>query len=189
MKGSSWSGCPGSIGVTPNCWLQSTAGWNVWKRVRELRALEPSATGRVTRNGASTSYEVFGEGDQTVMFLPPWSIVHSRVWKAQVPYFARHFRVLTCDGIGNGASDRPLDGARYDENEFAADALAVMDATGTERAVLVSLSLSALRSLIIAAEHPDRVTSLAFIAPAGPLAPAHPERQVYSFTELLPTEE
>ena len=154
-----------------------------------MRAVEPRATGRVTRNGASTAYELLGEGERTVFFVPPWSIVHSRTWKAQVPYFARHHRVLTFDGIGNGASDRPLDPARYSEEEFAADALAVMDATRTERAAVVSLSLGAVRALFLAAAHPERVSALAFIAPAVPLAPGHPERAVHSFTELVPTEE
>ena len=50
----------------------------------------------------------------------------------QVPYLARHCRVLLFDGRGNGLSDRPESG--YAAAEFAADALAVMDATGTERA-------------------------------------------------------
>ncbi|MEP7345167.1 MAG: alpha/beta fold hydrolase [Gemmatimonadaceae bacterium] len=154
-----------------------------------MRALEPSVSGHVTRNGASTAYEVFGDGEQTVLFMPPWSIVHSRIWKAQIPYFARHYRVLTFDPVGNGASDRPLDPARYEETEFAADALAVMDATETERAALVCFSLSALRALLLAAEHPDRVSAVAFIAPAVPLAPGHPKREVYSFSEVLPTDE
>ena len=53
----------------------------------------------------------------------------------QIPYLARHCRVVAFDGRGNGRSDRPRDAAAYDEREFAADALAVMDATKTERAV------------------------------------------------------
>ena len=40
------------------------------------------------------------------------------------------FRVVTFDGRGNGRSDRPGDVAAYAESEFAADALAVLDATG-----------------------------------------------------------
>src|SRR5688572_19093110 len=154
-----------------------------------MRAREPDLAGTVERNGARLAYEVFGEGEQTVFFLPTWSIIHSRHWKAQVPYFARHFRVLTFDGVGNGGSDRPLDPMRYREEEQAADALAVMDATGTERAVLVSLSLGSVRALLLAAEHPERVTGAAFIGPAAPFFPRHPERTVYSFDVPLATDE
>ena len=74
------------------------------------------------------------------MFLiQPW-LVHSRHWKMQIHYLARHFRVLSMDGFGNGRSDRCRDPHRYRAVEFARDCLAVMDATGTERAVMVSLS-------------------------------------------------
>ena len=45
-----------------------------------------------------------------------------------------------------------------------------MDATATERASLVSLSMGAQRGLILAAEHPGRVTGSVFICPAVPLA-------------------
>ena len=46
-------------------------------------------------------------GPTTVLLLPAWAIVHSRMWKLQVPYLARHFRVITYDPRGNGRSDRP----------------------------------------------------------------------------------
>ena len=49
-------------------------------------------------------------------------------------YLARHCRVVTFDGRGNGRSDRPTEPEAYAEPEFAADAIAVMDATGTDRA-------------------------------------------------------
>ena len=44
--------------------------------------------------------------------LPTWSIVHSRFWKMQIPYFARRHRVITFDARGNGRSDRPADRGR-----------------------------------------------------------------------------
>ena len=62
-----------------------------------------------------------------MLLLPTWSVIHSRHWKMQIPYLARHCRVVTFDGRGNGRSDRPRDAAAYDEREFAADAIAVMD--------------------------------------------------------------
>lgn len=42
-----------------------------------------------------------------MVFVPPWSIVHSRIYKAQLPYFSERFRCIACDGRGNGKSDRP----------------------------------------------------------------------------------
>ncbi|MFN8160264.1 MAG: alpha/beta fold hydrolase [Solirubrobacterales bacterium] len=113
-------------------------------------------------------WERYGEGEPTVLLLPTWTLVHSRVWKAQIAYLARHFRVLTFDPRGNGRSDRPRDPALYDEAEFAADALAVMDATGTERAMIVGFSQGTQRALLLAAEHPERVLGAAFIGPWFP---------------------
>ena len=140
----------------------------------QTRARYPDETGCVERDGVRLFYEVYGEGEPTVFLLPTWSIIHSRHWKMQIPYLARHCRVLTFDGRGNGRSDRPPKPDSYREEEFAADALAVMDATATERALLVSLSRGAERSLLLAASHPERVDKLVFIAPALPLPPATP---------------
>ena len=71
------------------------------------RALQPRRAGFADVDGVRIAYEVFGEGEETMLLLPPWAIVHSRFWKAQVPYLARHFRVVTFDARGNGRSDRP----------------------------------------------------------------------------------
>jgi pimeloyl-ACP methyl ester carboxylesterase/predicted glycosyltransferase len=138
----------------------------------QTRARYPDESGYAERGGVKLHYEVYGSGEPTVLLLPTWSIIHSRHWKMQIPYLARHCRVVTFDGRGNGRSDRPEAG--YDEREFAADALAVMDATGTGRAVIVSLSLGAQRALLLAAGHPDRVAGAVFIAPFTPLGSADP---------------
>jgi pimeloyl-ACP methyl ester carboxylesterase/predicted glycosyltransferase len=157
--------------------------------VREqTRARYPDREGFVERDGVSVHYEVYGEGEPTVFFLPTWSIIHSRHWKMQIPYFARHCRVLTFDGRGNGKSDRPEPVAAYAEEEYAADSLAVMDTTGTDRVVLVSLSLGAQRALLLAAEHPERVAGAVFICPSVSLGQPLPERIVHSFEDVLDTD-
>jgi pimeloyl-ACP methyl ester carboxylesterase len=135
----------------------------------QTRARYPDAEGFVERDGVRSFYEVYGDGDTTVLLMPTWSIIHSRFWKMQIPYLARRFRVVTFDGRGNGRSDRPPLPEQYSEPEFVADALAVMDATGTERAVLAALSRGAERSLLLAAGHPERVDGIAFIGAALPL--------------------
>jgi pimeloyl-ACP methyl ester carboxylesterase/predicted glycosyltransferase len=153
----------------------------------QSRARYPDSSGYIKRDGISLYYEVYGSGEPTVFLLPTWSIIHSRHWKMQIPYLARHCRVVTFDGRGNGRSDRPATG--YGEGEFAADALAVMDATATARAMIVSLSVGAERALILAAEHPDRVTAAVFIGPAVPLDAPLPDRKHYPWDEVLATDE
>jgi len=152
-----------------------------------VRALEPDETG-VARG---IYWERFGDGGPTILFVPPWAIVHSRIWKMQVPYFARHFRVVVFDPRGNGRSIRPSDPAEYAETVYADDALAVLDASGTDEAVVVSLSMGAQRSLLLADAHPERVLGLVFVAPAARLVPGHEERDVYEgrFLEKLDTDE
>ncbi len=152
----------------------------------QSRARYPDSSGYIKRDGVRLYYEVYGSGEPTVFLLPTWSIIQSRHWKMQIPYLARHCRVLTFDGRGNGRSDRPAAG--YEEREFAADALAVMNATATERAVLVSLSRGAERVLILAAEHPDRVAGSVFIAPRAPLAAMPADRMRYPWDKELDTD-
>jgi pimeloyl-ACP methyl ester carboxylesterase len=106
-----------------------------------------------------------------------------------VAYFARYFRVVTFDGRGNGLSERPQQVEAYADAICAADALAVTDATQTERAALVSLSAGARWALLLAAEHPHRVSCAAFIGSAAPLGPAHPARGIHSLSLPLDTTE
>jgi pimeloyl-ACP methyl ester carboxylesterase/predicted glycosyltransferase len=156
------------------------------QRREQTRARYPDDSGYIERDGVRLHYEVYGSGEPTVFLLPTWSIIHSRHWKMQIPYLARHCRVLTFDGRGNGLSDRPESG--YEAREFADDALAVMDATATERATLVSLSLGAQRALLLAAEQPERVDGAVFICPAVPLGKG-PAGRSHPWNEELDTDE
>jgi len=141
-----------------------------------MRAREPDVEGHVQCDGVKIGYEVFGDTEPTLLLLPTWTIIHSRFWKLQVPYLARHFRVITFDRPGNGRSERSLDPQAYSVAAVARQALAVLDATSTNRAVLVSLSQGALESLTLAADHPDRVLAQILISPALKLEPDHAER-------------
>jgi pimeloyl-ACP methyl ester carboxylesterase len=144
------------------------------RRPEPPSVVSPVESGRVERGGVGIHWDRYGEGPRAILFLPSWSIVHSRLWKFQVPYFARRNRVLTFDGRGNGRSDRPTSAAAYAESEFAADALAVMDAAGVREAVIVSMSAGAGWALLLAAEHPDRVAGAVFLGPGLDLARPDP---------------
>jgi pimeloyl-ACP methyl ester carboxylesterase len=138
------------------------------ERPRETtRARYPDDEGYVERDGVRVFYEVYGHGSPTVMLLPTWSLVHSRFWKAQIAYLARHFRVVAFDGRGNGRSDRPAAAAAYSAVEFALDAFAVMDATETDAVVNVSASAGTAWSLLMTARQPDRVLGAVFLCPTS----------------------
>jgi pimeloyl-ACP methyl ester carboxylesterase/predicted glycosyltransferase len=156
----------------------------------QTRARYPDESGYVERDGVNLYYEVYGSGEPTVLLLPTWSIIHSRHWKMQIPYLARHCRVVTFDGRGNGRSDRPRESRSYDEREFAADAIAVLDETNTERAVIVGFSMGGQRGILLAAEHPKRITGAVFIGPSFPGGGVPlPERTVYEFDVEYLTDE
>lgn len=141
-----------------------------------LRSTEAAATGFVVRSGCRIVWQEFASGPQCVLLLPTWSIVHSDFWRRQVPVLAERYRVLTFDGLGNGASDRPLDPALYGDLAVAADALSVLDVRGVRKAAVLGVSQGGPWALAVAALHPERVSAAVFIAPNVMLTPGHPER-------------
>ena len=152
-------------------------------RHEQTRARYPDLDGFLDRDGVRIHYEAYGRDEPTILLLPTWEIVHSRSWKFQIPYFARHGRVVTFDRRGNGRSDRPADVSAYDRQATADDAIAVLDAIGAERVTIVSWCGSG-EDLVLATEHPERVAGLVLIAPDLHLTddPAD-EEGPYSFDE------
>jgi pimeloyl-ACP methyl ester carboxylesterase/predicted glycosyltransferase len=138
----------------------------------------PDSSGAASRDGVSLHYDVYGDGPTTVMLLPTWSVVPSRFWKLQVAFLARHYRVITFDGRGSGRSSRPRGAVAFADHEFAADALAVLDATETARAVVVGFSSGATWAVHLAAAHPERVQGVVAIASACGLEITRPDRQL-----------
>jgi len=158
------------------------------------RARQPDSSGYATSgDGLRLYYEVFGTGTKTIVLMPANPISHSRLWKAQVHYLARHFRVVAYDGRGNGKSDHPDPAAKWLGRWHADDCLAVMDATGTKAAVLVGeCSDGVYPSVQLAVSDPDRVLGIVAIAPGVPLlTPPHafrlPARE--AFDQVLESNE
>lgn len=138
-----------------------------------MRAMEPREAGYTENpnDGVRSYYELFGpeNAERTVVALPTWSLVHSRCWKMQVPYLAHAgFRVITFDGRGNGRSDIPESGYRMED--FAGDALAVLDRLGVERASLLAFSSGGKWCAYLAGNHEERFDRAVMIAPAVALS-------------------
>ncbi len=138
-----------------------------------MRARYPDRTGTVERAGETLHYEVYENAGPTVLLAPTWQIVHSRHWKMQIPYLARHLRVVTFDPVGNGLSSRSMDSERYDAREVLDDTIAVLDATSTPTCTAVGLSRGGGWVLSLAALHPERVDAVVAIAAAHEWGLAH----------------
>lgn len=149
-----------------------------------MRAAQPQKTGRIDRDGVGLYYEAYGEGDRTILFVPTWAIIHSRCWKAQVPYFAEHFRVIVFDPRGNGKSDRPDAPDAYSFDAVIEDVTAVMDATGTDAATLVGFSFGSAVAFAAAALWPDRVDAVVSTGAWAPIVPPYPERGAHWEAEV-----
>jgi pimeloyl-ACP methyl ester carboxylesterase len=122
-----------------------------------MRAKLPDKQGYIEREGVKIHFEIYGSGRTVMLFLPPWSIVHSRIYKAQLPYFSERYRCIAFDPRGNGNSDRPEHAAAYSLDNHIADALGVMDAADADKAILVGLSLGGMHACVLAAHYPQRV--------------------------------
>jgi len=134
-----------------------------------MRAKLPIKEGDIDRDGINIHYEVYGEGNHTILFIPTWSLVYSRAYKAHIPYFSEHFRCITYDPRGNGKSDRPTDPGAYRLRDYVDDAIAVMEVTGTDKAIIYSLSLSTLVANALAAYHPERIEAVIMVGTNTPL--------------------
>jgi pimeloyl-ACP methyl ester carboxylesterase/predicted glycosyltransferase len=126
-------------------------------------ARRPDRSGSVDRNGVEVAYEVHGSGEDTLLLLPAWAIADSRLWKANVAHLARRFTVVTYDPRGNGRSSRPTDPSEQETAKLVGDAVAVLDAVGVERAILVGNSFGTVLAYLLAALHPERVAGAVMI--------------------------
>jgi pimeloyl-ACP methyl ester carboxylesterase len=118
-----------------------------------------------TVDGLKIHSTATGQGKQTVIFIHGWTC-DSTSWQAQVPEFARKYRVVTVDLPGHGRSDSPADG-RFSMDLFARAVEAVRDEARADKVVLVGHSMGAPVIRQYARLYPQHVAAL--VAVDGPL--------------------
>jgi pimeloyl-ACP methyl ester carboxylesterase len=108
----------------------------------------------------------FDPAQPTVMFIHGAQNDHS-VWILQTRYFAHHgFNVLAVDLPGHGRSQGA---AKTSVDEMAVWLLALLDAAGVERALLVGHSMGSLIALEASHRAPQRVSALAMLGTTYPM--------------------
>ena len=118
-------------------------------------------------DGASIAYQVAGEGPLDILFLTGWLTQLEQLWEAPanrrfLERLATFGRLILFDSRGTGLSERVLE--TYTLEREARDALAVLDAAGSERAALFTYAQGGLVGATLAAEQPERVGALIMYA-------------------------
>jgi class 3 adenylate cyclase len=121
-----------------------------------------------TRSGdASLAYQVAGDGPLDMLFVTGWITQIEHLWEAPanrrfLERLASLGRLIMFDSRGTGLSERVLE--TYTVEQEAQDALAVLDAVGSERAAVVTYAQGGLVGAHLAAEHPERIGALIMYA-------------------------
>jgi pimeloyl-ACP methyl ester carboxylesterase len=147
-----------------------------------MRALEPAQSGQLKLAGFQIGYEVFGDPSApAVLLLPTWQIIHSRMWKMQIPWLARCFRVITYDPPGNGRGERTTDPAAYEFDRIVDQGIGLLDHLGVAQADVVGVSRGCVFGLWMAARYPERVGRLVLLS--GSVTPERPGAPITGFWE------
>ncbi len=123
---------------------------------------------RYARSGeASIAYQVVGEGPLDVLFVTGWLTQLEQLWEAPanrrfLERLATFGRLILFDSRGTGLSERVLE--TYTIEQEARDAIAVLDAAGSERAAVFTYQQGGLVGALLAAEHPERIGALVMYA-------------------------
>jgi pimeloyl-ACP methyl ester carboxylesterase len=107
-------------------------------------------------NGIKLNYKIEGHGEPLVMIM---GLGASRSgWSSQIPFFKKHFRIVTYDNRGVGKSDKPK--GPYSIRMMADDAVKLMDHLEFEKAHILGLSMGGMIAQELAINYPERVLKL-----------------------------
>jgi pimeloyl-ACP methyl ester carboxylesterase len=117
------------------------------------------------RGGVTLAGEAAGAGEPVLLLHGLTATRRYVVHGSRVLERAGH-RVVAYDARGHGASS-PADGPEaYTYEALERDAVAVLDAAGIDRAIMVGQSMGSATAVAAALTHPERVGALVVITPA-----------------------
>jgi len=111
----------------------------------------------LSKDGVKIAYSVYGEGEPALVFIHGWGGDRS-VWKYQVPYFDKKYKVITIDlgGFGLSGKERAL----YSMKAFGEDVAAVVNKVNPSKVILFGHSMSGVIIFEAAARMPDKVIAV-----------------------------
>ena len=163
--------------ASPDWWKEarefSLTSWFAWNDVtRDTVRVQPNV--HYARNGdVAIAYQVVGDGDRDLVLVPDFvsNLVYfweSAYWREFYERLAQSFRLILFDKRGTGLSDRgPFFPALETRME---DMHAVLEAVGSERAIVFGSHEGGGMAALYAATHPERTDALVVFqfGPSGP---------------------
>ena len=132
--------------------------------------MSPPPTQYAKSGDASIAYQVVGDGPMDLVVVLGFATHLELQW--ELPAFARFFdrlsafsRLIVFDKRGTGLSDPVTEVPTLEQR--IDDVRAVMDAAGSERGALVGVSEGGPMSILFAATHPERVSTLVLCGAMG----------------------
>ena len=111
----------------------------------------------VSKDGTPISYEVYGTGEPTLIFVHGWSC-DARYWRHQVAPFSQYHKVVLVDLAGHGHSGTTRE--TYSMRAFGEDVQVVAEATESQNIILIGHSMGGIVIAEAARLMPQRVKGL-----------------------------
>jgi class 3 adenylate cyclase/pimeloyl-ACP methyl ester carboxylesterase len=128
--------------------------------------METPETHYARRDGLHIGFQVWGEGEVDILDVGSGTYISideggdEPHWRRYTERLASCGRVVRFDPTGIGLSDTPADLGDLTFESWVDDALTVLDAVDSTRAVMLGASASGMLAIMIAALHPERTESL-----------------------------
>ena len=106
------------------------------------------------------NYEDLGEGEPALLLMPDWCMTRA-VFGQLALKCATHRRVLALDWRGYGKSETPADD--YGTDDLLSDALAVIETSGAQQVVPVTISHSGWVAIELRRKLGERISQLVFL--------------------------
>ncbi|EID15671.1 alpha/beta hydrolase fold family protein [Mycolicibacterium hassiacum DSM 44199] len=143
---------------------------SVWMYLKEVEFRQGFVDLEVNGATVRTRYAEAGSPNKPHAVLLHGTGGHWETFAPNLGVLSEHFHCVAIDLIGNGFSDKP--DYDYEIPVYVEHVLKVMDHFGIADAHLVGMSLGAWVASTIAVQHPDRVSKVILMSPAGKEAAA-----------------
>jgi 2-hydroxy-6-oxonona-2,4-dienedioate hydrolase len=143
---------------------------SVWMYLKAVSFRQGFVDIEVNGTPVRTRYAEAGSPDKPHAVLLHGTGGHWETFAPNLGALSEHFHCVAIDMVGNGFSDKP--DYDYEIAVYVEHVLKVMDHFGMQQAHFVAMSLGAWVASTIAVHHPDRVSKVILMSPAGKEAAA-----------------